>query len=85
MGLTRDFASLPHDRFALIEKEVFPQQRPECNEDAGLAKYPETQDREWRVRLTSGVQTTNECHAGPRGGTERSDSDIAISCRADRG
>jgi len=21
MGLTRDFASLPHDRFALIEKE----------------------------------------------------------------
>jgi hypothetical protein len=25
-ALTRDFASLPHGRFALIEKEVFPRQ-----------------------------------------------------------
>src|SRR5262245_27649606 len=84
MGLTRDFAPLPHGRFALIEKEVFPRQRPECNGDAWLAKYSETQDRERRVRLTSGVQTTHKCHAGPRGGTERSDSDIAISCHGIR-
>ena len=81
MGLTRDFAPLPHGRFALIEKEVFPRQRLECNGDAWLAKYSETQDWEWRVPLTSRVQTSHECHAGPRGGTERSDIDIAISRR----
>src|SRR5262249_57759131 len=79
MVLTRDFASLPHGRFAFIEKEVFPRQRPECNDDAWLAKYRETKDLEWRARLMSGVQ----CHAGPREGTERSDNDItgARSCQ----
>ena len=78
MGLTRDFASLPHDRFALIENGVFPRQRPECNDDAWLAKYLETRQREWRVRLTNRIQ----CHAGPHRGTGRPDSDItgARSC-----
>jgi len=81
MGLTRDFASLSHDRYAFIEKEVFPRRRPKCNQDAWLAKYLETQDRELGVGLITEVQTISECHAGPRGGTERSDSE----CWATRG
>ena len=31
VGLIRDFASLPHGRFALIEKEVFPRRQTECS------------------------------------------------------